>query len=132
MPDVRKRRKPPSTSDRPSAAKRATASSRAVSTSRCRTSSTESSAATASTASLTAFRVGLSDSAIDVTIRLGDAPTGRARSGGVTLLDLGDGRNRQRADLRRLASPATREKAAQHPGRDDDGGTGDGVEEEVV
>ena len=59
MPEVRKRRKPPSPSGSPSAAKRAPASSRASSTSRCSTSSTESPAATASTASLTAFSVGL-------------------------------------------------------------------------
>ena len=64
MPEVRKRRKPPSPSGSPSAAKRAPASSRALSTSRCRTSSTESPAATASTASLTALSVGLSGSAM--------------------------------------------------------------------
>ena len=59
MPEVRKRRKPPSPSGsraRRSARRRARARS---STSRCSTSSTESSAATASTASLTALSVGL-------------------------------------------------------------------------
>ena len=66
MPEVRKRRKPPSPSGSPSAAYRAPASSRELSTSRCRTSSTDTSAATASTASLTALRVGLRRSAIAV------------------------------------------------------------------